>query len=124
MREVHVHAEGPGEDAAGRLTPIDFAYAVHTDVGYHTVGAKVNAIVPSLQAPERRFRRDPHSKQGRGPSRDWMAVAKSSRARNKIRQWFPRETREEQEQKGREALEYSPAAEPALREAARLSGPR
>src|SRR4029077_17930686 len=47
------------------------------------------------------------SKQGRGPSRDWMAVAKSSRARNKIRQWFSRETREEQEQKGREALEYA-----------------
>ena len=47
------------------------------------------------------------SKQGRGPSRDWMALAKSSRARNKIRQWFTRETREDQEHKGREALEHA-----------------
>src|SRR5205085_2185851 len=47
------------------------------------------------------------SKQGRGPSRDWLALAKSSRARNKIRQWFSRETREDQEQKGREALEQA-----------------
>src|SRR5438034_2537627 len=44
---------------------------------------------------------------GRGPSRDWMAVAASSRARNKIRQWFSRETRADAEQKGREALEQA-----------------
>src|SRR5437764_1328041 len=47
------------------------------------------------------------SKQGRGPSRDWMSLAKSSRARNKIRQWFSRETREDAEAKGREALEHA-----------------
>ena len=47
------------------------------------------------------------SKQGRGPSRDWLSLAKSSRARNKIRQWFSRETREDTEQKGREALEQA-----------------
>src|SRR5207245_7346931 len=47
------------------------------------------------------------SKAGRGPSRDWMSVATSSRARNKIRQWFSRETREDTEQKGREALEQA-----------------
>jgi GTP pyrophosphokinase len=90
-------------------TPIDFANAVHTDVGHHTVGAKVNGrIVPfhyKLQNGDRIEILT--SKQGRGPSRDWMAVAKSSRARNKIRQWFSRETREEQEQKGREALEHA-----------------
>src|SRR5262249_8614806 len=45
------------------------------------------------------------SKAGRGPSRDWLSLAASSRARNKIRQWFSRETREDQEQKGRETLE-------------------
>src|SRR5262249_58255437 len=45
------------------------------------------------------------SKAGRGPSRDWLSLAASSRARNKIRQWFSRETREDQEQKGRESLE-------------------
>ena len=90
-------------------TPIDFAYAVHTDVGHRTVGAKVNGrIVPlhyRLQNGD--FVEILTSKQGRGPSRDWMSLAKSSRARNKIRQWFSRETREDQEQKGREALEHA-----------------
>ncbi|MCP6755962.1 hypothetical protein NL533_30535, partial [Klebsiella pneumoniae] len=45
------------------------------------------------------------SKSGRGPSRDWLSLAVSSRARNRIRQWYSRETREETEQKGRDALE-------------------
>jgi GTP diphosphokinase / guanosine-3',5'-bis(diphosphate) 3'-diphosphatase len=88
-------------------TPIDFAYAVHTDVGHRTVGAKVNArIVPlhyRLQSGD--FVEILTAKTGRGPSRDWLSVATSSRARNKIRQWFSRETREETEHKGRVALE-------------------
>jgi GTP diphosphokinase / guanosine-3',5'-bis(diphosphate) 3'-diphosphatase len=88
-------------------TPIDFAYSIHTDVGHRTVGAKVNGrIVPlhyKLQSGE--FVEILTAKTGRGPSRDWMALAASSRARNKIRQWFSRETREETEQKGRDALE-------------------
>jgi guanosine-3',5'-bis(diphosphate) 3'-pyrophosphohydrolase len=108
--EVHVFTpKGQVKTLPAGSTPIDFAYAVHTDVGHHTVGAKVNGrIVPvhyTLQNGD--FVEILTSKQGRGPSRDWMAVAKSSRARNKIRQWFSRETREEQEQKGREALEYA-----------------
>ena len=108
--EVHVFTpKGQVKTLPAGSTPIDFAYAVHTDVGHHTVGAKVNGrIVPfhyKLQNGD--FVEILTSKQGRGPSRDWMAVAKSSRARNKIRQWFSRETREEQEQKGREALEYA-----------------
>jgi guanosine-3',5'-bis(diphosphate) 3'-pyrophosphohydrolase len=88
-------------------TPIDFAYAVHTDVGHRTVGAKINGrIVPlhyRLKSGE--FVEVLTAKKGRGPSRDWLNVAASSRARNKIRQWFSRETRGETEQKGREALE-------------------
>ena len=89
-------------------TPIDFAYSVHTDVGHRTVGAKVNArIVPlhyKLQSGD--TVEILTSKQAsRGPSRDWLSLAVSSRARNKIRQWFSRETREETEQRGREALE-------------------
>jgi GTP diphosphokinase / guanosine-3',5'-bis(diphosphate) 3'-diphosphatase len=108
--EVHVFTpKGQVKTLPAGSTPIDFAYAVHTDVGHHTVGAKVNGrIVPfhyKLQNGD--FVEILTSKQGRGPSRDWMAVAKSSRARNKIRQWFSRETREEQEQKGRDALEYA-----------------
>jgi GTP diphosphokinase / guanosine-3',5'-bis(diphosphate) 3'-diphosphatase len=88
-------------------TPIDFAYAVHTDVGHRTVGAKVNArIVPlHYRLKSGDFVEILTAKTGRGPSRDWMSLAASSRARNKIRQWFSRETKEETEAKGREALE-------------------
>jgi GTP pyrophosphokinase len=91
-------------------TPVDFAYAVHSEVGDATVGAKVNGrIVPlhyNLQSGD--FVEIQTAKAGgRGPSRDWLALAKSSRAKNKIRQWFSRETREDTEQKGREALEQA-----------------
>ena len=88
-------------------TPIDFAYAVHTDVGHRTVGAKINGrIVPlHYRLKSGDFVEILTTKSGRGPSRDWLSLAASSRARNKIRQWFSRETREEAEQKGREILE-------------------
>ncbi|MCC6222029.1 MAG: bifunctional (p)ppGpp synthetase/guanosine-3',5'-bis(diphosphate) 3'-pyrophosphohydrolase [Thermoleophilia bacterium] len=91
-------------------TPIDFAYAVHTDVGHRTVGAKVNGrIVPlHYQLRSGDFVEILTSKQlGRGPSRDWLQVAVSSRARNKIRQWWSRETREDTEQRGRDSLEQA-----------------
>ncbi|HET7555779.1 MAG TPA: bifunctional (p)ppGpp synthetase/guanosine-3',5'-bis(diphosphate) 3'-pyrophosphohydrolase [Gaiellaceae bacterium] len=88
-------------------TPIDFAYAVHTDVGHRTVGAKINGrIVPlHYRLKSGDFVEILTTKSGRGPSRDWLSLAASSRARNKIRQWFSRTTREETEQKGRETLE-------------------
>jgi GTP diphosphokinase / guanosine-3',5'-bis(diphosphate) 3'-diphosphatase len=108
--EVHVFTpKGQVKTLPAGSTPIDFAYAVHTDVGHHTVGAKVNGrIVPlHYQLKNGDFVEILTAKQGRGPSRDWMSLAKSSRARNKIRQWFSRETREDQEQKGRESLEYA-----------------
>src|SRR6266498_1601343 len=90
-------------------TPIDFAYAVHTDVGHRTVGAKINGrIVPlHYRLKSGDFVEILTTKSGRGPSRDWLSLAASSRARNKIRQWFSRETREETEQKGRDALEQA-----------------
>src|SRR5690349_13920788 len=88
-------------------TPIDFAYAVHTDVGHRTVGAKVNGRIVPLHYKLKSGDRVEvlTSKSGRGPSRDWLSLVASSRARNKIRQWFSRETREETEAKGRETLE-------------------
>src|SRR4029078_5035579 len=88
-------------------TPIDFAYAVHTDVGHRTVGAKINGrIVPlHYRLKSGDFVEILTTKSGRGPSRAWMSLAASARARNKIRQWFSRETREETEAKGRETLE-------------------
>jgi GTP diphosphokinase / guanosine-3',5'-bis(diphosphate) 3'-diphosphatase len=108
--EVHVFTpKGQVKTLPAGSTPIDFAYAVHTDVGHRTVGAKVNGRIVPLHYRLRNgdFVEILTSKQGRGPSRDWMSLAKSSRARNKIRQWFTRETREDQEHKGREALEHA-----------------
>jgi guanosine-3',5'-bis(diphosphate) 3'-pyrophosphohydrolase len=90
-------------------TPIDFAYAVHTDVGHRTVGAKVNGRIVPLHYKLRSGDRVEilTSKAGRGPSRDWLSLAASSRAKNKIRQFFSREQKEDLEAKGRELLEHS-----------------
>jgi guanosine-3',5'-bis(diphosphate) 3'-pyrophosphohydrolase len=108
--EVYVFTpKGEVKTLPAGATPIDFAYAVHTDVGHRTVGAKVNGRIVPLHYKLRSGDRIEilTSKSGRGPSRDWMNLAQSSRARNKIRQWFSRETREDAEQKGREALEQA-----------------
>ena len=90
-------------------TPIDFAYAVHTDVGHRTVGAKVNGRIVPLHYKLRSGDRIEvlTSKSGRGPSRDWLSLVASSRARNKIRQFFSREQKEDLEAKGRESLEHA-----------------
>ena len=90
-------------------TPIDFAYAVHTDVGHRTVGAKVNGRIVPLHYKLRSGDRVEilTAKTGRGPSRDWLSLVQSSRARNKIRQFFSREQKEDLEAKGREALEHA-----------------
>src|SRR4249920_99112 len=108
--EVYVFTpKGEVKTLPAGASPIDFAYAVHTDVGHKTVGAKVNArIVPlHYKLKNGAFVEILTSKSGRGPSRDWMSLAASSRARNKIRQWFQRETKGETEQKGREALDQA-----------------
>jgi guanosine-3',5'-bis(diphosphate) 3'-pyrophosphohydrolase len=88
-------------------TPLDFAYAVHTDVGHRCVGAKVNGrIVPlhsTLSSGD--IVEVLTSKAERGPSRDWLGIVTTTRARNKIRQWFAREQREDLEQRGRDALQ-------------------
>src|SRR5262245_30150341 len=108
--EVYVFTpKGEVKTLPAGATPIDFAYAVHTDVGHRTVGAKVNGrIVPlHYRLTNSDIVEILTSKSGRGPSRDWMKIAASSRARNKIRAWFSRETREDTEQKGREALEQA-----------------
>src|SRR5947207_823834 len=106
--EVYVFTpKGEVKSLPSASTPIDFAYAVPTDAGHRTVGAKVNGrIVPlhyNLQSGDRVEILT--AKSGRGPSRDWLSVAASSRARNKIRQWFSREQKEDLEAKGRESLE-------------------
>src|SRR5207253_3331053 len=106
--EVYVFTpKGAVKTLPSGATPIDFAYAVHTDVGHRTVGAKVNGrIVPlHYRLKSGDIVEILTSKSGRGPSRDWLSLAASSRAKNKIRQWFSRESRDETEQKGRESLE-------------------
>src|SRR5881398_1904360 len=106
--EVYVFTpKGEVKTLPAGATPIDFAYAVHTDVGHRTVGAKVNGRIVPLHYHVRSgdIVEILTSKSGRGPSRDWLTLAASSKARNKIRQWFSRETREDTEQKGREALD-------------------
>src|SRR6188472_438653 len=108
--EVYVFTpKGEVKTLPAGSTPIDFAYAVHTDVGHRTVGAKANGrIVPlHYRLKSGDIVEIMTSKSGRGPSRDWMSVAASSRARNKIRQWFSRETRADAEAKGRESLEQA-----------------
>jgi GTP pyrophosphokinase len=88
-------------------TPVDFAYAVHTEVGHHTVGARVNdrlvALDTELQTGDTvevlTSKDETH-----GPSRDWLAFVRSPRARNKIRQWFTKERREEAVDKGTELI--------------------
>jgi GTP pyrophosphokinase len=88
-------------------TPLDFAYEVHTDVGHRCVGAKANGkIVPlSYELKSGDIVEVLTSKRERGPSRDWLAVVKTTRARNKIRQWFKSESRKDTEHTGRELLQ-------------------
>ncbi|MGB9826360.1 MAG: RelA/SpoT family protein, partial [Desulfofundulus sp.] len=87
--------------------PIDFAYRVHTEVGHRCVGARVNGrIVPlDYQLKNGDIVEILTSKNTVGPSRDWLNVVKTSHAKNRIRQWFKKEQREENVIKGREALE-------------------
>ncbi|GCE75164.1 RelA/SpoT family protein [Cellulomonas biazotea] len=88
-------------------TPVDFAYAVHTEVGHRTMGARVNGrLVPLDSALENGDVVDVFTSKSEtaGPSRDWLGFVKSPRARNKIRQWFSKERREEAIEHGKDAI--------------------
>ncbi len=88
-------------------TPLDFAYSVHTDVGNHCVGAKVNGrIVPlDYQMQNGDICEILVNKSSARPSLDWLSVVKTSSAKHKIKQWFRKERREENVLAGQEALE-------------------
>jgi GTP diphosphokinase / guanosine-3',5'-bis(diphosphate) 3'-diphosphatase len=88
-------------------SPIDFAYAIHTEVGHRTIGARVNGRLVSLESTldngdvvEVFTSKAPNA----GPSRDWLSFVKSPRARNKIRQWFTKERREEAIEQGKDQI--------------------
>jgi GTP diphosphokinase / guanosine-3',5'-bis(diphosphate) 3'-diphosphatase len=88
-------------------TPIDFAYAVHTEVGHRCVGARVNKrLVPLEYALQNGETVEIFTSKApdAGPSRDWLAIVKTPRARNKIRQWFSKERREDAIEAGKESL--------------------
>jgi guanosine-3',5'-bis(diphosphate) 3'-pyrophosphohydrolase len=88
-------------------TPVDFAYAVHTEVGHRTIGARVNGRLVPLESTldnsdvvEIFTSKAPTA----GPSRDWLGFVKSQRARSKIKQWFTKERREEAIERGKEQI--------------------
>ena len=88
-------------------TPIDFAYNIHSAVGNHMVGARVNGRMVPYDTPLSNgdIVEVQTSKTAKGPSRDWLNICKSNEARNKIRQWFKKERREENIATGRAAFE-------------------
>ncbi|MDO4731311.1 MAG: bifunctional (p)ppGpp synthetase/guanosine-3',5'-bis(diphosphate) 3'-pyrophosphohydrolase [Clostridia bacterium] len=89
-------------------TPIDFAYAIHSDVGHRMTGAKINSKIAPIdtllkdgQVVEILTRKD-----SKGPKRDWLNIVKTNQAKNKIRQWFKKEHREENIIHGKSELEF------------------
>jgi GTP pyrophosphokinase len=88
-------------------TPVDFAYAIHTEVGHRTIGARVNGRLVPLESTldngdtvEIFTSKSPDA----GPSRDWLNFVKSARARNKIKHWFSKERRESAIEQGKDSL--------------------
>ncbi len=108
QNEVFVFTpKGDVIDLPAGATPVDFAYRIHTDVGHHCVGAKVNGrLVPlSHKLHTGDIVEITTNKTSPGPSRDWLAFVATTNARAKIKQWFKRERHQENVVRGREMLE-------------------
>ncbi|HTW18576.1 MAG TPA: bifunctional (p)ppGpp synthetase/guanosine-3',5'-bis(diphosphate) 3'-pyrophosphohydrolase, partial [Mycobacteriales bacterium] len=88
-------------------TPVDFAYAVHTEVGHRCIGARVNGRLVPLESVLDNgdvVEVFTSKSESAGPSRDWLSFVRSPRARNKIRQWFAKERREDAIDHGKESI--------------------
>jgi GTP pyrophosphokinase len=106
--EVYVFTpKGEVKSLAAGATPLDFAYEVHTEIGHRCVGARVNGKIVPLHCELRSgdIVEILTAKRERGPSRDWLAMVKTTRARNKIKAWFKAESRQDTEHTGREVLQ-------------------
>ena len=107
-KEVYVFTpQGKVIGLPAGATPVDFAYAVHTEIGHRTMGAKVNGRLVPLESTlqsgdsvEVFTSKNPDA----GPSKDWLNFVKSQRARSKIRGWFTKERREEAIEQGKDAI--------------------
>jgi GTP pyrophosphokinase len=107
-REVYVFSpKGDVIALPSGATPVDFAYAVHTEVGHHCIGGRVNGRLVPLESTLQNgdvVEILTSKAATAGPSRDWLTFVKSPRARNKIRQWFSKERREEAIERGKDAI--------------------
>ena len=107
-KEVYVFTpQGKVIGLPAGATPVDFAYAVHTEVGHRTMGSKVNGRLVPLESAlnsgdvvEIFTSKNPDA----GPSQGWLTFVKSPRARNKIKQWFTKERRDEAIEQGKDAI--------------------
>jgi GTP pyrophosphokinase len=99
--------KGEVKSLAAGATPLDFAYEVHTEIGHRCVGARVNGKIVPLHYELRSgdIVEVLTANRERGPSRDWIAVVKTTRARNKIKAWFKAESRDDTEHTGRALLQ-------------------
>ncbi|SRR5579884_85948 len=99
--------KGEVKTLPAQSTPVDFAYRIHTDVGNRCVGAKVNNRMVSLDYQLRNgdIVEILTSKASKGPSRDWLDIVRTPGAREKIRQWFKRQQRDENIARGKELLD-------------------
>jgi GTP pyrophosphokinase len=99
--------KGDVKDLPAGATPLDFAYRIHTDVGHRTIGAKANNRLVPLDYKLRNgdIVEIITTKAAHGPSRDWLAIVQTSAAREKIRQWFKRQQRDENISQGKDLLD-------------------
>ena len=109
LYEDDIYVLTPGGEVKGfpkGSTPLDFAYSIHTEVGHHCNGAKINGQITPLRTPLKNGDVvEIITAPNRKPGRNWLQVVKTSRARNRIRQWLNQEERERNLERGREICE-------------------